>query len=346
MNTTVALFYLFSLVLLFASVRVITARSTVHAALYLVLAFGNAACLWLLLRAEFLAIALVLVYVGAVMVLFLFVVMMLDLNTDRFREGFWKHLPLAGLVGVVIALEMAFVLIRGFDVRNAPPLAEAAIKAGNTKMLGIAIYTEYLYPLQVAAVLLLVAIIAAISLTLRRRKDSRYLDPGEQVKARKADRLRIVQMPPVVEPPPAPPEPTGGAVPGEQNHERRAAAPEAFPSGDGRAAPKGAHVNLGAISLGHYLSLGGVLFALSVVGIYLNRRNLIVLLMAIELMLLAVNLNFVAFSHYLGDMEGQVFVFFILTVAAAESAIGLAILVVLFRNRATIDVEDLDALKG
>jgi NADH-quinone oxidoreductase subunit J len=214
MNTTTALFYLFSLVLLFASVRVITARSTVHAALYLVLAFGNAACLWLLLRAEFLAIALVLVYVGAVMVLFLFVVMMLDLNTDRFREGFWKHLPLAGLVGVVIALEMAFVLIRGFDVRNAPALSDAAIKAGNTKMLGIAIYTQYLYPLQVAAVLLLVAIIAAISLTLRRRKDSRYLDPSEQIRARKADRLRIVQMPPVIEPPPAPPAAPGGAMPG------------------------------------------------------------------------------------------------------------------------------------
>jgi NADH-quinone oxidoreductase subunit J len=214
MNTTVVLFYLFALVLLFASVRVITARSTVHAALYLVLAFGNAACLWLLLRAEFLAIALVLVYVGAVMVLFLFVVMMLDLNTDRFREGFWKHLPLAGLVGVVIALEMAFVLIRGFDVRSAPALSEAAVKLGNTKMLGIAIYTQYLYPLQVAAVLLLVAIIAAISLTLRRRKDSRYQDPGEQVKARKADRLRIVQMPPVVEPPPVPPAPSGGALPG------------------------------------------------------------------------------------------------------------------------------------
>ncbi len=112
------------------------------------------------------------------------------------------------------------------------------------------------------------------------------------------------------------------------------------------AAPKGAQLNLGVITLGHYLSLGGLLFALSVVGIYLNRHNLIVLLMAIELMLLAVNLNFVAFSHYLGDMQGQVFVFFILTVAAAESAIGLAILVVLFRNRATIDVEDLDALKG
>jgi NADH-quinone oxidoreductase subunit K len=105
-------------------------------------------------------------------------------------------------------------------------------------------------------------------------------------------------------------------------------------------------MNVGPITLGHYLSLGGMLFAMSVIGIYLNRRNLIVLLMAIELMLLAINLNFVAFSHYLGDMAGQVFVFFILTVAAAESAIGLAILVVLFRNRSTINVEELDALKG
>jgi NADH-quinone oxidoreductase subunit J len=210
MTITSALFYVFSAVLLFASVMVITARSTVHAALYLVLAFANAAFVWLLLRAEFLAIALVLVYVGAVMVLFLFVVMMLDLGIDRFREGFWKHLPLAGLVGAVIALEMAFVLIRGFDMRSAPVMAEAVVKAGNTKMLGIAIYTQYLYPLQVAAVLLLVAIIAAISLTLRRRKDSRYLDPSEQVKARKADRLRIVQMKPVIEPPPTPPAAAGG----------------------------------------------------------------------------------------------------------------------------------------
>ena len=105
-------------------------------------------------------------------------------------------------------------------------------------------------------------------------------------------------------------------------------------------------MSLGAVTLGHYLSLGGILFALSVVGIFMNRRNLIVLLMAIELMLLAVNLNFIAFSHYLGNMDGQVFVFFILTVAAAESAIGLAILVVLFRNRASINVEELDELKG
>jgi NADH-quinone oxidoreductase subunit J len=143
--------------------------------------------------------------VGAVMVLFLFVVMMLDLNSDRFREGFWRVLPLAGLVGALIALEMALVLTHGFDVRQAPAWPEAALKLGNTKLLGVAIYTSYLYPLQIAAVLLLVAIVAAISLTLRRRKDSRYIDPAVQVRARKADRLRIVTMKPVVEPPPTPP---------------------------------------------------------------------------------------------------------------------------------------------
>ena len=204
MTTIGALFYLFSAVLLFASFRVITARSTVHAALFLVLAFASAACVWMLLKAEFLAIALVLVYVGAVMVLFLFVVMMLDLNTDGFREGFWSHLPLAGLVGAVIALEMALVLTKGFNVSETKPLAAQAVAMGNTKLLGIEIYTKYLYPLQVAAVLLLVAIVAAIALTLRRRKDSRYLSASEQVKAKKADRLRIVPMPPVVEQPSVP----------------------------------------------------------------------------------------------------------------------------------------------
>ena len=209
MNTITALFYVFSAVLLFASFRVITARSTVHAALFLVLAFFNAAVIWMLLRAEFLAIALVLVYVGAVMVLFLFVVMMLDIRTDHFREGFWKHFPLAATVGVVIALEMAWVLMRGFQPTQAPALDAAAVAKGNTRMLGIAIYTDYLYPLQIAAVLLLVAIIAAIALTLRRRKDSRYQNPSEQVRVKKADRLRIVKMPPVVEAPAA--KESGGA---------------------------------------------------------------------------------------------------------------------------------------
>ena len=218
MDSTTALFYVFSAVLLVAALRVITARSTVHAALYLVLAFFNAACLWMLLHAEFLAIVLVLVYVGAVMVLFLFVVMMLDVNTDSFREGFWKHLPLAGLVGAVIAVEMALVLMRGFNVQ--PPVISAAAAAkvaevGNTKMLGIEIYTDYLYPLQIAAVLLLVAIVAAIALTLRTRKDSRHMNPSEQVRVKAADRVRIVKMDAVIEqpsvPPPAPPAP--GAKP-------------------------------------------------------------------------------------------------------------------------------------
>ncbi len=205
-----ALFYIFSAVLLFAAFRVITARSPVYAALYLVLAFFNAACVWMLLRAEFLAISLVLVYVGAVMVLFLFVVMMLDINVDSMRAGFWKHFPLAAAIGVVIALEMALVLIPGFDVRQAPVPDAATVKLGNTKMLGIEIYTQYLYPLQIAAVLLLVAIIAAIALTLRKRKDSKYIDPAEQVRAKKAGRVRLVPMKPTVE------APSAAAVAGEQ----------------------------------------------------------------------------------------------------------------------------------
>ena len=204
MTTTGALFYFFAAVLLFASFRVITARSTVHAVLYLVLAFANAAAIWLLLKAEFLAITLVLVYVGAVMVLFLFVVMMLDTGTDDFRDGFWKHLPLAGLIGAVIALEMALVLMGGFRLTDAPVLDPALAKLGNTRLLGIEIYTKYLYPVQLAAVLLLVAIIAAIALTLRQRKDSRSQDPSQQVLAKKADRLRIIKMAPVVEQPSVP----------------------------------------------------------------------------------------------------------------------------------------------
>jgi NADH-quinone oxidoreductase subunit J len=203
MNATTALFYLFSAVLLLAAFRVITARSTVHAALFLVLAFFSASCVWMLLSAEFLAITLVLVYVGAVMVLFLFVVMMLDLDNGAFRDGFWRHFPLAAVVGAVIALEIGLVMTTGFDLRDAPVDPQLA-QLGNTRMLGIELYTQYLYPLQIAAVLLLVAIIAAIALTLRRRKDSRYLNPAEQVKVRKADRLRVLKVDPVVAAPSAP----------------------------------------------------------------------------------------------------------------------------------------------
>jgi NADH-quinone oxidoreductase subunit J len=189
-----AVFYVFAAILLLAALRVITARNPVHAALYLVLAFFTAAGIWLLLRAEFLAIALVLVYVGAVMVLFLFVVMMLDINLERLREGFWKNLPLAVVVGGVMAFEMVAVLAQRYFGAMARP---RAVPAGysNTKELGRVLYTQYVYAFEIAAVILLVAIIAAIALTLRRRKDAKSQDPARQVAARREDRVRLVSMP-------------------------------------------------------------------------------------------------------------------------------------------------------
>ncbi len=223
--------------MLFASFRVITARNPVHAALYLVLAFFQASGIWMLLQAEFLSIALVLVYVGAVMVLFLFVVMMLDINVDSVRQGFWKHFPLAATVGAVIALELAGVLLGGFRVTEphkqvvaqlvspvavtavtsvdaasaamtAAPLADVGhvvvAQVSNTKALGVLLYTEYLYPVQVAALILLVALIAAIALTLRARKDSKFQNPADQVRVKARDRLTLVKMD-AVKPTPAPP---------------------------------------------------------------------------------------------------------------------------------------------
>ena len=194
MDVKTGLFYLFAAVLLFASFRVITSRNPVYAALYLVLAFFQASAIWLLLRAEFLAIALVLVYVGAVMVLFLFVVMMLDINVDSLREGFWKHFPLAAAVGAIIALEMAGVLMGGFRLNESPHAMASAADSSNTLELGKLLYSQYLYPLEIAAVILLVAIIAAIALTLRTRKDSKHMNPSDQVRVKARDRVRVVQM--------------------------------------------------------------------------------------------------------------------------------------------------------
>ena len=186
------LFYVFALIMLFSALRVITARNPVHAALFLVLAFFNAAGLWMLLMAEFLAIVLVLVYVGAVMVLFLFVVMMLDINIDKMREGFWSYLPLASAIGVVIVLEMAAVLYRGFwSVDAAQPLGATI---GGTKELGLLIFTKYIYAFEIAAAILLVAIIAAVALTLRKRKDTKAFNAGDAVRVKRNDRLRIVKM--------------------------------------------------------------------------------------------------------------------------------------------------------
>jgi NADH-quinone oxidoreductase subunit J len=196
MSVTTGLFYLFSAVLLFAAFRVITAKNPVHSALFLVLTFFQAAMIWMLLKAEFLSITLVLVYVGAVMVLFLFVVMMMDINLENLRLGFWKHFPFAAIVGVVIALEMAAVLMGGFRAVDVPVAAAAADAAqvSNTKELGKLLFTQYLYPLEVAAAILLVAMIAAIALTLRERKDSKYVSPGEQVRVQARDRMTVVKV--------------------------------------------------------------------------------------------------------------------------------------------------------
>jgi NADH-quinone oxidoreductase subunit J len=193
MEFKTALFYAFSAILIFAAIRVITARNPVHAALFLVLSFFSAAAVWLLLKAEFLAIVLVLVYVGAVMVLFLFVVMMLDIDIGKMREGFWGYFPLAALVGVLIVLQMAAVLLHGFWAPETPVPAVSA-NLGDTRELGKLIYTQYIYAFEIAAVVLLVAIVAAVALTLRRRKDSKYFDPAEAVKVKRNDRIRMVSM--------------------------------------------------------------------------------------------------------------------------------------------------------
>ena len=187
------LFYLFAIVTVFAALRVITSRNPLHAVLFLVLAFISSAGIWMLLEAEFLAIALVLVYVGAVMVLFLFVVMMLDINIEKLRLGFWRWLPVGLLLAGLIGVQMVWVL--GAKETSAGMAAvKHASDYSNTKELGRLIYTDYAYPFEIAAVLLLVAMVAAIALTLRRRKDAKSQVVSEQIAVQKADRLRIVAM--------------------------------------------------------------------------------------------------------------------------------------------------------
>jgi NADH-quinone oxidoreductase subunit J len=197
---TAILFYFYATVLVGAALGVVLARNTVHAALFLVLAFFTSAALWLLLEAEFLGIVLVLVYVGAVMVLFLFVVMMLDINVAQLREGFTRYAPLGALLAGLMIVEMFYVIWfrHGLELApGAPPLPE---DYSNTKALGAVLYTDYALPLQLAAVVLLVAIIAAIVLTLRHRVGSRKQDIAAQVAVRREDRLRIVKVDPVKRP--------------------------------------------------------------------------------------------------------------------------------------------------
>ena len=218
MDAKTGFFYLFALAMLFSAFRVITARNPVHAVLFLMLAFSQAAGVWLLLKAEFLAIVLVLVYLGAVMVLFLFVVMMLDIHIDSLRQGFWRHFPLALLIGGVVTLEMAMVMFGGFRTSDAPVVPETVTNAAgqvvqysNAKALGTLLYTKYLYPVEIAAVLLLIAMVTAIALTLRERKDNKKVAESRQVRVRAADRVEIVKIAPTRAPLPVEPAPEAPA---------------------------------------------------------------------------------------------------------------------------------------
>lgn len=205
MDYQTGFFYLFAALLLFAALRVVTARNPVHAVLYLMLAFSQASALWLLLKAEFLGLTLVLVYLGAVMVLFLFVVMMLDIKLEGTRWDFWQNMPLAAVLGALVAAELIAVLWVGFPSLALPSAAALPADYSNTKELGLLLYNDYLYPIEVAAVILLVAMIAAIALTLRKRKDSKAINPGLQVHVRASDRLTVLPMAATRKPePPAP----------------------------------------------------------------------------------------------------------------------------------------------
>lgn len=244
MEVQTLLFYLFAIVTVLASTMVVTARNPVHSALFLVLTFFSAACIWIMLKAEFLAITLVLVYVGAVMVLFLFVVMMIDIDIEELRAGFWKKLPLAGVVAAVIVLELTAVLWHSFNTVTQTVAAPPVPGFSNTKALGQIIYTQYVYPVEIAAVLLLVAILSAIALTLRRRKDAKYSDPSKAVRTRAQDRVRVLKMASVpresleISPPVDPAVAAGGAAAAATAAgSASAAASAAKPAGSAAAAP-------------------------------------------------------------------------------------------------------------
>lgn len=205
MEISTFFFYAFAAVLVLSGLMVITLRNPVHAALCLVLAFFTAGAIWMLMHAEFLAIAIVLVYVGAVMVLFLFVVMMLDINIDRIREGFWRYLPLGLIVALVMVAEMVVVLNGDyFQLEKVSAPIEPAANASNTQELARELFTTYAYPFELASLILLVAMIAAVALTLRRRQGLKYVDAAAQIAVRREDRVRIVAMPVEKPEPPAP----------------------------------------------------------------------------------------------------------------------------------------------
>jgi len=188
-------FYFLSTILVYASLRVVTLRNPVHAALHLVLAFFSASGVWILLQAEFLAIALVLVYVGAVMVLFLFVVMMLDINLDRLREGFWSYLPLGAIVALLMVAEMSLVIWATSSDLFESNVAQTEAGYSNVQAVARLLFTQYVYPFVLASVILLVAMVAAVALTLRGKRLSKSVSPAQQVFVKARDRVRVLQMP-------------------------------------------------------------------------------------------------------------------------------------------------------
>ncbi len=303
MTVELFVFYLLAAVTVASGVMVISARNPVHSVLFLILAFFNSAGLFILIGAEFLAMILVVVYVGAVAVLFMFVVMMLDINFLRLQEGFMRFLPVGLLVGIILLAEL--VLVGGTYIAaggGAPAAPAAGPTVSNTVAIGNLLYTNYFYLFQAAG----------------------HDPPGGDHRGDHAH----------------PAAPAGAAA----GH-RAAGQPRA--RRDGRAA-QGAlgERRVMAIPVTHYLTLAAILFTTGVFGIFLNRKNVIVIMMSIELILLAVNINFVAFSASLNDLAGQIFAMFILTVAAGEAAIGLAIVVVYFRNRGSIEVDDINLMRG
>ena len=296
-------FYLFATLTIASAIAVIFARNPVHSVLWLILAFFNAAGLMLLLGAEFIAMLVVIVYVGAVAVLFLFVVMMLDIDFASLRSGFTRNLPF----GIIIALVLLAEIIIAVSAWQAGPALSGAHDPGSVAAEHRRARAAALQPLPVPV------------------RDRRADPAGGDGRGDRAH------------PPQAPRQPVAESV---------AADP---PAAQGRGAQPRSGSRRGdeaVITLAHYLTVAAILFTIGVLGIFLNRRNVILMLMAIELILLAVNINLVAFSAYLGDLTGQVLAMFVLTVAAAEAAIGLAILVIFFRRRGSIAVDDVNRMRG
>ena len=305
MEFTSILFYVFSLFFVGSSFVMITSRNTAKAALWLILTFFSAASLWLLLEAEFLAITLILIYVGAVMVLFMFVIKMLDTEESTLRAQFTRYLPLGIFVSLVVIVQMALVLNAGpFDLESVGMPEQHGASYSNITAIAQQLYTVYVYPFELAAILLLIAIIAAITLVHRTQVNSKKQNITEQINVQAKDRMRFASI--------------------------------------NKKSEKGVQM----IALSDYLILSSIVFCIGLAGIFINRTNIIMILMCVELILAAVNTNFIAFSFYGSDLAGQIFVFFILTVAAAEVAIGLAILTLMYRNRGSIDIDVTNTLKG